>query len=216
MPPALPTYQISDLPTLARVTEELRTALRHHLCRAYLCRIYAASRAKAYVESVPGGRLAALAAAGCGSSVAAVGPGQKTSARTSTRAPTACAHRSGFALSLVTDRGGQANPVAAATWLAKHGRVADLTRSGWRLTDNNRGDATVASGQTVLHVIQGSDGTGRWIAVIAAAEVPPTGRDKHRQSRGSSPEALPTGVTPGCAPPPPGRPGYWAGWRDSD
>jgi hypothetical protein len=66
---------------------------------------------------------------------------------------------SGFALSLVTDRSGQANPAAAATRLARHGHIAGIPRSGWRLTEKNQGGATVASGQTVLHLIQGSEGT---------------------------------------------------------
>jgi hypothetical protein len=98
---------------------------------------------------------ATLALAGCGSSLTT------GSARKSARAPspTLCAKRSGFALSLVTDRGGQANPVAAATRLAKHGHIAGIPRSGWRLTEKNQDGATVASVQTVLHIIQGSDGT---------------------------------------------------------
>jgi hypothetical protein len=98
---------------------------------------------------------AALALAGCGSSLTT------GSARKSARAPsrTACANRSGFALSLATDRGGQANPVAAATRLAKDGHIPAIPPSGWRLTDKNQDGATVASGQTVLHAIQGSDGT---------------------------------------------------------
>ena len=71
----------------------------------------------------------------------------------------ACANRSGFELSLVTDRGGQANPVAAATRLAKRGHIPGIPRSRWRLTGKSADGATVASGQSVLHVIQGSDGT---------------------------------------------------------
>ena len=102
---------------------------------------------------------AALALAGCGSGLEALGASQLTSAGARTRAPTACAHRSGFALSLVTDRGGQSNPVAAATRFSKHGHISGIPQSGWRLTGKNRDGATVASGRAVLHAIQGRDRT---------------------------------------------------------
>lgn len=102
---------------------------------------------------------AALALAGCGSGLEALGTSRMTSARARTQAPAACAHQRGFALSLVTDRGGQPNPVAAATRFAKHGHIPGIPRSGWRLTGKNRDGATVASGRAVLHAIQGSDGT---------------------------------------------------------
>ncbi len=102
---------------------------------------------------------AALAVAGCGSGLDALGASQMTSARARTQAPAACAHQRGFALSLVTDRGGQPNPVAAATRFAKHGHIPGIPRSGWRLTGENLDGATVTSGRAVLHAIQGSDGT---------------------------------------------------------
>jgi hypothetical protein len=96
---------------------------------------------------------------GCGAGVAAVGPGQKTG--TKGRRPThvVCAQRTAFELSLVSDRGGQPTPLAAATWFADHGGVGGIPRSGWRVTGQNHDGATVTSGRTSVHAIRGSDGT---------------------------------------------------------
>jgi hypothetical protein len=91
--------------------------------------------------------------------VASVTSDQKTSARRATPPPTTCARRSAFALSLVSDQGGRASPVAAATWLAGHGGIRGIPRHGWTLTGQNRDGATVVSRRTVLHAIRGSDGT---------------------------------------------------------
>jgi hypothetical protein len=99
-----------------------------------------------------------LALAGCGAGYAATGPSQKASATRTTRT-TACARRSGFELSLVRDRGGRPTPVAAADWFARHGGIRGIPQGGWRLTNQNRGGATLISHQTVLHVVKGSDGT---------------------------------------------------------
>jgi hypothetical protein len=99
-----------------------------------------------------------LALAGCGSSLA-VASHHATSPRKPPGASATCTRRSGFELSLVSDRGGQATPVAAATWFAEHGHIADIPRSGWRLTHKKRNGATVVSGPTVLDAIRGSDGT---------------------------------------------------------
>lgn len=101
----------------------------------------------------------ALALAGCGSGLAAVGPNQKASATRTTRAHATCARRSGFEIDLVRDRGGQPTPVAAATRFARHGGIRGIPGSGWRLTNENRDGATLTSHQTVLHAVQGSDGT---------------------------------------------------------
>lgn len=90
----------------------------------------------------------ALALAGCGS---AKKPAQ--------RVATACAQRTGFELSLISDRGGRSTPVAAANWFARHGGVHGIPRGGWRLTNENHGSATLASHNAVLHTLQGSDGT---------------------------------------------------------
>jgi hypothetical protein len=108
---------------------------------------------------VAGAAALALVLGGCGSGVAAGVADRTTSSVGSTRAAAACALRSGFELSLVSDRGGQASPVAAAAWFAKHGRVAGIPSGGWRLAAKNRDGATVASGREELHVIQGPDGT---------------------------------------------------------
>jgi hypothetical protein len=102
---------------------------------------------------------AALALAGCGSGLAAAGANQKASGTRTTRADATCARRSAFELSLVRDRGGQPTPVAAATWFARHGGIRGIPRSGWGLTKDDRGDATLTSRQTVLHAVKGSDGT---------------------------------------------------------
>ena len=91
---------------------------------------------------VPAGA-AAVALAGCGS----------------THAHARCAHTTGFELSLVRNRGGQPTPAAAVRWFARHGGVGGVPRGGWRLTGQNASGATLASGQSVLHAIHGSDGT---------------------------------------------------------
>jgi hypothetical protein len=66
---------------------------------------------------------------------------------------------SGFAASLATDHGGQPSPVAAAEWFSGHGGVGGLPRSGWREDGRDQNGATVRSGDTKLHAIQGSDKT---------------------------------------------------------
>ena len=102
---------------------------------------------------------AALALGGCGSGLAAVAPGQKPGAKSRKPVAAACAQRTGFALSLVSDRGGRPTPTAAATWLARHGDVPGIPRGGWRLTKQDRNGATVTSGRSVLHAVLGGDGT---------------------------------------------------------
>lgn len=95
----------------------------------------------------------------CGSGLAAVGPNPKAEATRTPRAHATCRRHNGFELSLVRDRGGQRTPVAAANWFARHGGIRGIPRSGWKLTKENRGGATLTSRQTVLHAIKGSDGT---------------------------------------------------------
>jgi hypothetical protein len=63
---------------------------------------------------------ALLAASACGSGSAYPAAAQAAPATAATARP-ACASGSAFALSLVSDRGGQPNPVAAAAWFARHG-----------------------------------------------------------------------------------------------
>ena len=103
--------------------------------------------------------VAACALSACGAGVAAVGPGQNSATKSRRPAPVTCAHRTGFELSLVSDRGGRPTPGAAATWFARHGGVGGIPRTGWRLTGKHADGATVASGRTVLHAVRGSDGT---------------------------------------------------------
>ncbi len=102
---------------------------------------------------------AGLGLAGCGGGVAAITHRQKPATKSPALTSATCADRTGFALSLVSDRGGQATPTAAASWFAKHGGVSGIPRTGWRLTGKNRTGATVASGRTSVHAVRGSDGT---------------------------------------------------------
>lgn len=71
--------------------------------------------------------------------------------------PTPCG--SSFELSLVSDRNGQATPAAAARWFVAHGGIAHLPESGWVVTEQSGGGATMQSGRSTLHVVQGPDGT---------------------------------------------------------
>jgi len=99
-----------------------------------------------------------LAASACGSSSA-----QSAAARmapvTAVTARSACASGSAFALSLVSNRGGQPTPVAAAAWFARHTSVAGVPDRGWREASHHSRGATVRSGPVTLHVVQGPDRT---------------------------------------------------------
>ena len=74
-------------------------------------------------------------------------------------ASSACSSGSAFALSLVSDRGGQPTPVAAAAWFARHGGVAGVPVRGWREAGRHGRGATVRSGPVSLHAVQGPDRT---------------------------------------------------------
>ena len=95
-----------------------------------------------------------LALAACGSNAAPAAPAPPVHA-----ARSSCANGSGFALSLVSDRGGQPTPVAAAAWFARHGGLTGIPAEGWRQVSRSGSGATVESGAVTLHVIQGSDRT---------------------------------------------------------
>src|SRR5690349_7087846 len=88
-----------------------------------------------------------------GSSQSAAAPVPAATARSG------CASGSAFALSLVSDRGGQPTPVAAAAWFARHGGVAGVPDRGWREAGRHGRGATVRSGPVTLHVVQGPDRT---------------------------------------------------------
>jgi hypothetical protein len=62
----------------------------------------------------------------------------------------------GFSLSLVSDRGGQPSPVAAAEWFSEHGGVPGVPSSGWHQDGSG---SSVRSGELTLHVVQGPDAT---------------------------------------------------------
>ena len=90
-----------------------------------------------------------LAVSACGSSSTLSRPAASPS----------CAAQSGFELSLVSDRGGQPTPIAAASWFARHGGVPGIPEAGWTETGRNGSGATVRSGPVTLHVLQGPDRT---------------------------------------------------------
>jgi len=73
-----------------------------------------------------------LAASACGSGSAPPAPAQAARAASpaAAAARSACASGSAFALSLVSDRGGQPTPVAAAAWFARHGGVTGVPGRG--------------------------------------------------------------------------------------
>jgi hypothetical protein len=71
----------------------------------------------------------------------------------------ACTSGSAFALSLVSDRGGQPTPIAAAAWFARHGGMTGIPARGWRRASRNGDGAAVRSGPVTLHVVQGPDRT---------------------------------------------------------
>ena len=102
-----------------------------------------------------------LAASACGSGSAPPAPAQAALAASpaAAAARSACASGSAFALSLVSDRGGQPAPVAAAAWFARHGGVAGVPDRGWREAGRHGRGATVRSGPVTLHIVQGPDRT---------------------------------------------------------
>lgn len=98
---------------------------------------------------------------GCASAakqVQAAAEGSSTSsAATGPRA--GCAQGGAFALSLVSDRGGQATPTAAVAWFATHGGVSDIPVHGWRVVASDTAGATLRSGSVTVHALMGPDGT---------------------------------------------------------
>jgi hypothetical protein len=88
--------------------------------------------------------------------LAVEGPGTSTA---DTSSKTGCAPGGGFALSLVSNRGGQATPTAAATWFATRGGVPNIPVHGWRLVASDTAEATLRSGSVTLHALKGPDGT---------------------------------------------------------
>lgn len=65
----------------------------------------------------------------------------------------------GFALSLVTDTGGEETPEQAAERFIRTGGVWSAPVAGWRTESRDANGTTVVSAQSFLHVIQGSDQT---------------------------------------------------------
>jgi hypothetical protein len=55
--------------------------------------------------------------------------------------------------------GGQSSPVAAAEYFAKHGNVGGVPATGWKLVLRNSDGAYLRSGNSIIHVSRGSDGT---------------------------------------------------------
>lgn len=113
-----------------------------------------------------GGLICALGVSACGVRGAGVNrpqpdvsPAAATSRSATSEAATSCSSGSGFALSLVSDRGGQATPIAAAYWFARHGGVPGIPKTGWHQSSRAGETAEVASGGVRLHVIEGPDHT---------------------------------------------------------
>jgi hypothetical protein len=105
-----------------------------------------------------------VAASGCGGSGSAdVVRASQTQTADQPTPVASCS--SAFKLSLVSDRNGQASPVAAAQWCVVHGGIAGLPQSGWREVDTSDASAsslvsaTLASGSSLLHTVQGPDKT---------------------------------------------------------
>jgi hypothetical protein len=111
-----------------------------------------------HVASGGGLLLCLLAAAGCGSRAAAA-PAAVPSAAAVPAARSSCATGSAFELSLVSDRGGQPTPAAAAAWFARHGGVPGIPDAGWRVVSRAARDATLRSGPVTLHAARGPDRT---------------------------------------------------------
>jgi hypothetical protein len=99
--------------------------------------------------------VAVLTASACGGSSAPTGPTAPVEA--THPAPASCSR--GFELSLASDRGGKATPVAAANWFAANGGVADVPQGGWMQVEASGGQATLHSGRSTVHAVQGPDGT---------------------------------------------------------
>jgi len=103
---------------------------------------------------------ALLSSTSCGTAVLARPAAVMTTvSSTPVRATQARSSCEGFSLSLASDRGGPASPVAAAEWFAAHGRVGGLPPSGWREDGRDETGSLVRSGDVTLHVSRGPDGT---------------------------------------------------------
>jgi len=129
-------------------------------------------------------RLALIVAFVFASTLAVSGCGVKPEAKLVDPPPThphktavsACREGAAFALSLVSDRGGQRTPVLAALWFSRHGGVPGIPAHGWRLTSHGHKSAVVASGHFTLHVIQGPDKTWQ---VDSGERCPPVPLSSH-------------------------------------
>lgn len=86
--------------------------------------------------------------------VTAPGTGVDSSAASSP-SPTCSA----FALSLVSDRGGQSSPIKAAVWFGQHGATQGIPDAGWKEVSTGKAEVTVPSGGVHLHVVEGPDHT---------------------------------------------------------
>jgi hypothetical protein len=64
-----------------------------------------------------------------------------------------------FALSLVSDRGGQESPLAAARAFVDSGAGGGLPGSGWTEGDRDANGMSLHSGSATLHAMHGPDGT---------------------------------------------------------
>ena len=77
-----------------------------------------------------------------------------------------CSSYSAFELDLVPGYEGQASPVKAAEWFARHSGlwkigVRNIPTGDWREANHDSQGVTVYSGNTVLHVVQASNAMWR-------------------------------------------------------
>lgn len=108
--------------------------------------------------------LASVALTACGAQTRAAAGPPASPPTTTGQPPTTTGHcsatpGSAFQLSLASDRGGQATPVLASEWFARHGGVAGIPQSGWQLDGSNGQGLFTRSGRVRLHVVQGPDKT---------------------------------------------------------
>jgi len=74
-------------------------------------------------------------------------------------AAASCPDRSNFELSLVSGLRGEPTPLRAAMWFARHGDVAGVPLTGWRVVSRTGSQALAKSGPATVHVIEGPDRT---------------------------------------------------------
>lgn len=102
------------------------------------------------------GCLCLLIAASCGPAT----DGPRANPNRDGNHPVSTTSCSGFALSLASDRGGQATPLAAAQFFVAHRqRAFAMPGSGWNVSARDGNGVSIRSGSSTLHTVQGTDRT---------------------------------------------------------